>query len=227
MSIPHTSRMYDRELSGLRERLLAMGGRAEQQIVRAMASITHRDARLAERVIADDERIDRDEIEIDERAFLVLAKRQPLASDLRFIMLALKTVTDLERIADLASGIAEQARELFELGDDPLPPELFELGERVHTAVRNALDAFVEADPVTAENVIRDDTDIDHLNMQLIGALLAQENRTRADNERLLVISSISRCLERIGDHATNVAEMVIYYVRGRDVRHHPPPARG
>jgi phosphate transport system protein len=219
----HTSRVYDRELSALRERLLAMGDRAEQQIVRAMAAIMRRDASLAERVIADDQRIDRDEVEIDERAFLVLAKRQPLASDLRFIMLALKTVTDLERIADLACNIAKRARELRELDGWPLPPELGELGERVRAAVRAALDAFVNADPITAENVIRDDTEIDHLNVQLIGALLAHENRTRQDNERLLVISSISRYLERIGDHATNVAEMVIYYVRGRDVRHHPP----
>lgn len=219
--MPHTSREFERELSTLRERLLAMGGRAEQAIIRAMDSILRRDDALAARVIDEDMRIDQDEIEIDELALLVLAKRQPVASDLRFVMLALKIVTDLERIADLAVNIAKRGRDLQESSPSGSLPELRELGGRVQQALRQALDAFVNADAVTAENVIRDDTEIDHLNAQLIEGLLSPEHPDRGDHARLLAISSISRYLERVGDHATNIAEMVIYYVRGRDVRHH------
>ena len=113
----HTSREFERELKTLRERLLAMGGRAEHQIVKAIDSLVRRDGALAASVIEDDVKVDQDEIDIDELAFLILAKRQPVASDLRFIMLALKVVTDLERISDMAVNIAKRERDLV------LPPE--------------------------------------------------------------------------------------------------------
>jgi phosphate transport system protein len=204
-----------------------MGGRAEQQIARAVESITRRDDRVAGQVIAEDAKLDQDEVEIDELAFLILARRQPVASDLRFVMLALKIVTDLERIGDLAVNIAKRERELSHFGPSPVLGELGDLGGRVQQALRQALDAFVNADPVTAENVIRDDTEIDHLNTELIGSLLSDENVSRQDMTRSLATSSVSRYLERIGDHATNIAEMVIYFVRGRDVRHHLPRSGG
>ena len=223
----HTSRDFERELRTLRERLLAMGGRAEQQIVKAVDALVRRDDALAASVIEDEVKIDQDEIDIDEFAFLILAKRQPVASDLRFVMLALKVVTDLERIGDMAVNIAKREREITVPAEAPLLQDLKELAERVRRALRLALDSFMNADPVTAENVIRDDTEIDHLNVQFISTLLSGKHMDAAESARVLTLSSVSRYLERIGDHATNIAEMVIYYVRGRDVRHHLAPGGG
>src|SRR6478609_1531689 len=120
----HTSREFDRELRTLRDKLLAMGGRAEEQIGRAVQALVKRDETLADQVIADDEVIDQAEIGIDELAFLILARRQPVASDLRFVMLALKVVTDLERIGDLAVNIARRVRELAELPVGPIDGEI-------------------------------------------------------------------------------------------------------
>ena len=220
----HTSREFERELKTLRERLLAMGGRAEHQIVKAIDSLVRRDGALAASVIEDDVKVDQDEIDIDELAFLILAKRQPVASDLRFIMLALKVVTDLERISDMAVNIAKRERDLVLPPQSPLLIDLKELAERVQRALRFALDSFVNADAVTAENVIRDDTEIDHLNVQFISTLLSGKHMSPTESAQVLTLSSVSRYLERIGDHATNIAEMVIYYVRGRDVRHHRSP---
>jgi phosphate transport system protein len=222
----HTSREFERELKTLRERLLAMGGRAEQQISRAVESLARQDNMLASQVIAEDIRIDQDEVEIDELAFLVLARRQPMASDLRFVMLALKIVTDLERIGDLAVNIAKREQELSRYPPSPALPQLNDLAKHVLDAVRRSLDAFVNADAVTAENVIRDDVEIDALNTELISTLLSDERLNSHDLARALATSSVSRYLERIGDHATNIAEMVIYFVRGRDVRHHLPQRR-
>jgi phosphate transport system protein len=220
----HTSREFERELKALRERLLAMAGRAERQISRAVDALTHRDDRIAEQVIAEDERIDQDEVDIDEMAFLLLARRQPVASDLRFVMLALKVVTDLERIGDLAVNIAKRMRDLSRYAPSPAMPEVESLADKVMGALRRALDAFVHADADTAEEVIRDDAAIDRLNTNIISAILADENADAHDLARSLAMSSVSRYLERVGDHATNIAEMVIYAVRGRDVRHHLPP---
>ncbi len=217
----HTSREFERELRTLRERLLQMAGRAEQQIARAVESLVRRDDAVARQVIADDEKIDHDELDIDEQAFLLLARRQPVASDLRFVMLALKIVTDLERIGDLAVNIAKRECDLARFPPSPALPAIDGLGKRVQAAVRQALDAFAGSDAEAAEKVIASDGEIDAANTQIIGALLTDENLRSQDLARALALSSVSRYLERIGDHATNIAEMVIYFVRGRDVRHH------
>jgi phosphate transport system protein len=219
----HTSREFERELRTLRGRLLAMGGRAEQQIMRAIESLTRRDDQIAAQVIDDDVKIDQDEVEIDELAFLILARRQPVASDLRFVMLALKIVTDLERIGDLAVNIAKRERDLRGFDSAPANEGLKALSERVLVALRQALDAFIGSDAEKAEEVIANDRDIDLLNTQLIADLIALGAAQPEDVARLLALSSVSRYLERIGDHVTNIAEMVIYFVRGRDVRHHLP----
>jgi phosphate transport system protein len=220
----HTSREFERELKTLRERLLAMAGRAEQQIARAVECLQRRDDSFAARVIDDDAKVDQDEVEIDELAFLILARRQPVASDLRFVMLALKIVTDLERIGDLAVNIAKRQRDLSRI--DPSPPlgRIEQLAERVRGALQAALDAFVSADADKAEQVIANDTQIDTLNTQVISDIISMGADSSDDVARSLALSSVSRYLERIGDHATNIAEMVIYFVRGRDVRHHLPP---
>jgi phosphate transport system protein len=219
----HTSREFDRELRTLRERLITMGGRAEQQVALAIDAVTRLRDDVAARVIGDDAKIDQDEIEIDEMAFLVLARRQPVASDLRFVMLALKIVTDLERIGDLAVNIAKRERDLSRFAPSPAYSRIEALGHRVLGALQQALDAFVGADAEKAESVIANDKEIDSLNMHLITDIIEDGADTPHDVARSLALSSVSRYLERIGDHATNIAEMVIYYVRGRDVRHEPP----
>jgi len=224
----HTSREFDRELRNLRDKLLAMGGRAEEQIGRAVQALIKRDDKLADQVVADDEAIDQAEIGIDELAFLILARRQPVASDLRFVMLALKVVTDLERIGDLAVNIAKRVRDLARFAASALQERIELLGQRVLAALQLALDAFVHEDAERAEKVIEGDRDIDALNMHVIADILSTgDGIDVADVARVLALSSVSRYLERIGDHATNIAEMVIYYVRGRDVRHHIARPRG
>ncbi len=224
----HTSREFDRELRTLRDKLLAMGGRAEEQIGRAVQALVKRDDSLAQAVIADDAAIDEDEIGIDELAFLILARRQPVASDLRFVMLALKVVTDLERIGDLAVNIAKRVRDLSRFAVAPMQERIELLASRVLGALQLALDAFVHADAERAEKVIEGDRDIDALNMHVIADIVGSGDPDDINGvARALALSSVSRYLERIGDHATNIAEMVIYFVRGRDVRHHWPRPRG
>jgi phosphate transport system protein len=224
----HTSREFDRELRTLRDKLLAMGGRAEQQIARAIQAMVRRDDNIAAQVIEDDASIDQDEIGIDELAFLILARRQPVASDLRFVMLALKVVTDLERIGDLAVNIAKRVRDLSRFPVSDAQGRIEQLSQRVLAALQAALDAFVHADAERAEQVIEGDKDIDSINMQVIADVISggSDHDDQHAVARALALSSVSRYLERIGDHATNIAEMVIYFVRGRDVRHHWPRPR-
>jgi phosphate transport system protein len=160
---------------------------------------------------------------------LILARRQPVASDLRFVMLALKVVTDLERIGDLAVNIAKRVRDLSRFPVSDAQGRIEALSQRVLAALQLALDAFVHADADRAEQVIEGDKDIDSINMQVIADVISGGNDHEDQHAvaRALALSSVSRYLERIGDHATNIAEMVIYFVRGRDVRHHWPRPRG
>ena len=223
----HTSREFDRELRTLRDKLLAMGGRAEQQIGRAVQAMVKRDDAIAQQVIDDDEKIDQDEIGIDELAFLILARRQPVASDLRFVMLALKVVTDLERIGDLAVNIAKRQKDLSRYPVAAAQTRIETLAQRVLAALQLALDAFVHADAERAEQVIEGDREIDSINTGVIADIISLDVDDNNVVARSLALSSVSRYLERIGDHATNIAEMVIYFVRGRDVRHHWPRPRG
>ena len=223
----HTSKEFDNELRTLREKLLVMGERAEGQITLAMQSLTQHDDEIARRVIANDTAIDKDELEIDELAQTILATRQPVASDLRFITMALKAVTDLERIGDLAAGIAKRALELNRL--QPLNPNanLMDLAALVQKNLGCALDAFVAKDAEKATSVITADAEIDRLNANLFAELLARVATDPATVTRVLPLSSVSRYLERIGDHVKNLAEEVVYMVRAQDVRHKPlqPPA--
>lgn len=223
MEKAHTSREFERELQLLRNRLLAMGGRAEQQVKRAVESLARRDDRDADRVIADDFRVDQDEIEIDELAFLILARRQPVASDLRFVMLALKVVTDLERIGDLAVNIAKREHDLCQFAPSPTHAKIELLAQKVLAALQTALDAFTHEDAEKAEQVILNDGEIDKLNTEIITEVISAGAGSSREVGRSLALSSVSRYLERIGDHTTNIAEMVIYFVRGSDIRHHSP----
>jgi len=219
----HTNKDFDTELRTLRERLAEMGGRCEQQITLAMQALTDRDDDLARKVIDADQNIDRDETEIDELALQILATRQPVASDLRFITMALKFVTDLERIGDLAAGIAKRALELNRLQQLEAHTDLGGLAALVQKNLRAALDSFVARDADRATAVITADREIDRRNASLFAELLAHVATDPATVTRVLPLTSVCRYLERVGDHVKNLAEEVVYMVRAQDVRHRSP----
>ncbi len=218
----HTSKDFEIELRTLRERLCAMGGRCEQQITLAMQALADRDDEMARKVIENDMAIDRDENEIDELALQILATRQPVASDLRFITMSLKFVTDLERIGDLAAGIAKRALEINHLAPLSHSPDLGRLAALVHRNLKAALDSFVARDADRATAVITADREIDALNASQFAELLAHVATDPATVTRVLPLTSVCRYLERIGDHVKNLAEEVVYMVRAQDVRHRP-----
>lgn len=224
MMTTHTSKEFDAELRTLRERLCTMGGRAEQQITLAMQALTERDDELARKVVENDAALDRDESEIDELALQILATRQPVASDLRFITMALKFVTDLERIGDNAAGIAKRAMELNHLPALDAAPDLRQLFGLVHKNLRAALDSFVAKDADRATAVIQADVEIDKRNASMFAELLAHVATDPATVTRVLPLTSVCRYLERIGDHVKNLAEEVVYMVKAQDVRHRSAP---
>jgi phosphate transport system protein len=216
----HTSRHYEQELQQLKERLLLLGGKVEEMIASAMSSLLNRDSDLARRVIASDREVDSAELEVDHLCLNLLALRQPAASDLRFIATALKIVTDLERIGDLAVNIAERAIELNE--EPPLKPyiDIPRMASAAAGMVKQALDAFVQRDPALAREVLKADSAVDDLNVQLFRELLTYMIEEPQNVTRALRITFIAKYLERVADHATNIAQMVIFMCEGRDVRH-------
>jgi phosphate transport system protein len=216
----HTDRSYDEELAELRARLLTLGGKVESEIAESVRALAERDSKLAEQVLNADREVNRLEIEIDERCRRLLDHRQPAASDLRFITTAMKIVVDLERIGDLAVNIAERAIDLNQ--SPPLRPlhDLSKLCELCQKQLRGALDAFVDADPDKAEQVIKDDELVDALYHNLFNELLALMMEDSRNIRRANSLLFVAKHLERLADHATNVAEMVIYMVKGTDVRH-------
>jgi phosphate transport system protein len=223
MEREHFSRIYDAELYEIREKLLEMGGKVEMMINNAMKSLVDRDSELAGQTIAFDHEINRLEVEIDEKCLVVLATRQPTARDLRFITLALKIVTDLERIGDQCTAVAKRALELNQ--EPPLKPYI-DLPRMAHWAavmVKEALDAFVGGDDELALKVCNDDQFVDDLNEQIQRELLTFMMEEPETISRAIKINYISKCIERIADHATNIAEMVIFMVKGKDIRHTIP----
>jgi phosphate transport system protein len=216
----HTDRTYERELQGLRGKLLEMGGKVEAAIAASVRAIAERDAALAERVKAGDAEVNRLEVEIDGVCRRLLALRQPAASDLRFITTALKIVTDLERMGDLAVNVAERAADLAQA--PPLRPfhDLSALADLAEAQLRKALDAFVQGDLTRAEEVMRGDDLLDALYLKLFNELLAVMMEDPRAIRRATALMFAAKHLERFGDHAINLAEMVVYMVRGTDVRH-------
>jgi phosphate transport system protein len=216
----HTDRSYDAELEELRSKLLTLGGKVEAEIAQSMRSLSERDSKLAEEVVGSDREVNLLELEVDESCRRILALRQPAASDLRFITTALKIVVDLERIGDLAVNIAERAIDLNQ--SPPLRPvhDLTRLAQLCQAQLRKALDAFVDADVEKAQAVIKDDDLIDALYHNLVNELLALMMEDPRNIRRANSLLFVAKHLERLGDHATNVAEMVVYMVRGTDVRH-------
>lgn len=220
----HTSKDFEHELRTLRERLATMGTRAEEQIALAMKALADRDDELARYVIKNDQAIDKDENDIDELALQILATRQPVASDLRFITMSLKFVIDVERIGDLASGIAKRALELNRLPPLDSRVDLARLAILAQKNLHAALDAFVKKDADAATAVIAADIEIDRLNASIFAELIAHVATDPATVTRVLPLTSVCRYLERIGDHVKNLAEEVVYMVRATDVRHRPIP---
>jgi phosphate transport system protein len=218
--IAHTDKTFDQELEQLRERLVKMAERASAQISLAMRALTERSDELAREVIATDTAIDRDESEIDELAMQILATRHPVASDLRFITMSLKFVVDVERIGDLASGIAKRALELNRLPVLEHRQDLTKLAVLVQRNLQVGLDAFVRRDATLASEVIRADAEIDRLNANLFAELLAHVATDPSTVTRVLPLTSVCRYLERAGDHVKNVAEEVIYMVSATMVKH-------
>lgn len=218
----HTSRDYSRELAELRDRLLTMGSRCEDLIEMASRAMVERDADLAARVERADAQIDLDEIEIDELAIRILALRQPKARDLRFVIFALKVVVDLERIGDEAANMAERAGQLTELGFpvSHLQPRLQTMSAITKELVHQALQAFLVGDNDLAREVRTRDDEVDALYGEITRGCLDYIRTHPEHVAAAQCLASTSRYLERIADHATNIAEMVVYVTTGKDVRH-------
>jgi phosphate transport system protein len=216
----HTDREYEHELRQLREQLLVMGSHVEAIIGDAIKSLLERDSRLAERTITADTIVDRMEVELDGLCLQILARRQPVASDLRFITLVLKVVTDLERIADLGVNICERVLELD--AEPQLKPyvDIPRMGTEVQSMLREVLDAFVAKDAERARKIIGRDQVVDALYAQVFRELLTFMMENAHNVYRATRLQSIAKYLERMADHTINLAEMVIFMVDGRDVRH-------
>jgi phosphate transport system protein len=215
------TRHFEEELEMLQQRLLSMGGLAEDRMGDSVKAVTERDPVLVERILVGDEPINALHIEIDDRCFKLLALRQPMAADLRAIVAAVKINTDLERVGDLAVNIAEAAKRYLQHA--PVKPliDIPRMGDIAQRMLRDALDAFVRRDMRLAEAVLAADDTLDTLKTQIFRDLLTFMLSEPSTIEPSLDLILISRHLERIGDHATNIAEDVIFMVSARDVRHH------
>src|SRR5665213_1252109 len=211
---------FDEELSTLKEKILLMGARVEESIRVALKSIVDRDSDLAKKVIQSDKDLNDLEIEVDEICHRLLALHQPMAGDMRFITSAMKINSDLERQGDLAVNMAERALTLNEVA--PLKPfiDIPRLAGITQEMVKVSLDSLVNRDPKMARQVCERDDEVDNLNDQIIRELISYMLEDRANIKRALDLILVSRYLERIADHATNVAEDVIYMVEGKDIRH-------
>lgn len=222
MQTEHTSKQYDAELEAVRAKVLEMGGLVEQQIVSALDALVKSDSKLAKEVMDNEHRVNNLEIQIDEDCSHIIARRQPAAGDLRMVMMIVKTITDLERIGDEASKIARTAQKIYE-EDRMYKPRFTEIKAMValvREMLRTALDGFARLDVSQTVEVARQDEQVDeHFRAamrQLITFMLEDPRTISMSLEVLFVAKSI----ERIGDHAKNIAEYVVYMVKGKDVRH-------
>lgn len=213
-------RRLDQDLDRIRQALLRMGGMVEGMVSKATQSLLERKTELSQEVIAGDRAVDQLEIEIDELCHNVLAMKQPTAGDLRLLVAVMKINSDLERIGDSAVNIAQSVEQLND--QPPLKPyiDLPRMSQLVQTMVRQSLDAFVRKDAPLATEVCKADDAVDGLYKQIFRELLTYMIEDPKTVSRALHLLLISRNLERIADHATNIAEDVIYYVEGRDIRH-------
>lgn len=213
-------RRFDDELAALKGKLLQMGALVEEQIREALHALVNRDEALARQVIDNDRRVNTLDVEIDEACLELLALFQPAARDLRFITTAMKISTELERMSDLAENICERAIELNEEPPLKLYIDIPQMAEKAMRMVWNSLDAFVKWDSDLARNVLNDDDEIDKTMEQLFRELLSYMIENPQTISRAIRLSFITKYIERIADHATNIGELVVYMVEGRIIRH-------
>jgi phosphate transport system protein len=214
-------KQFDEELEEIRTQLMEMGGKVEQQLKNAIKAVTKADSSLAEEVIRDERLVDEMEVDIDEACILIIARRQPAASDLRFVMMVTKAVNDLERIGDEAKKIANHAIILSE--QDSLSQgykEVRHLGGSVSAMLANALDAFARFDVKAAMNTLEEDAQIDLDYKTALRELVTYMMEDPRSISRAINILWVVRSLERIGDHAKNLCEQIVYVVKGKDIRH-------
>lgn len=218
----HYSHRYDAELEEIVNRALAMGGLVEAQLSSALRAFIEGDAERAEAVIENDTRVNTFEVTIDERCVEIFARRQPAAMDLRLIVAVIKTITDLERIGDLAESIARMAQRQAE--GERLRKQTFRdietMGNRVTRMLEEALDAFARMDAAAAVEVVRQDFAIDRDHEAIIRQNVTYMMEDPRNISRMLDVTHATRALERAGDHVRNMCEYTIYLVKGRDVRH-------
>jgi len=215
--VPH----FREELEALQGRLLEMGGLAEERVRAALHGLVQRDPAVINKVLSGDEPVNQLHIEVDNRCFRLLALHQPMATDLRAIVAAVKINTDLERVGDLAVNIAEAGKRY--IGHAPVKQliDIPQMGDIAQAMLRDALDAYVKRDSELATKVLNEDDRLDSLKAQVFRDLLTHMLQNQSTVEPSLDLILVSRHLERIGDHATNIAEDVIFMVSALDVRHH------
>jgi phosphate transport system protein len=213
-------RHLQREIDRLKKKILALGAFVEESVNMAMRSIEERDSALAEKVISSDDQIDQSEVDLEEDCLKILALHQPVAIDLRFIIAVLKMNNDLERIGDLAVNIAERAAFLNTHVKINSPYDLHRLVERTQWMLRSSLDALVNLDSVLARQICGADNEVDAINREMYDLVSEAIRREPQNLDMLIALLSVSRYLERIADHATNIAEDVIYMNEGIIARH-------
>ena len=214
----------DEELNHLKEMILRMGGLVEQQVQGSIRALVERDSDLARRIIQNDRSVNALDVEVDESCIEVLALQQPTARDLRFVTTAMKISTELERISDLAENISERS---IELNEEPQLKPYIDIPRMASWAMRmikESLDAFVTGDAALARKVCADDDFVDRLTEQLFRELLSFMIENPQTISRAIRLTFVGKYIERIADHATNVAELVVYMVEGKIIRHTAPP---
>ncbi len=219
----HIVKAYDDDLASLTTMLAQMGGLAEEQLSRSIEALSRRDTKLADRVIQADEKLDAMEVAVEEKAILTIAKRQPMARDLRVIMVAIRIASDLERIGDLAKNIAKRSHAIYDNIPRRLTKGLERMGELSQAQVKLVLDAFAATDDAKALEVWRHDEDIDALYNSIFRELLTymmEDPRMIGACTHLLFAA---KNIERIGDHATNIAENIYYLVNGEILKEQRP----
>jgi phosphate transport system protein len=222
MQNEHIYKLYDAELEAVRAKVLQMGGLVEQQIVNALEALVSVNPKLAEEVMEADHRVNALEVQVDEDCSHIIARRQPAAGDLRMIMMVVKTITDLERIGDEATKIARVAQKIYE-SDRMYKPRFNEITSMValvREMLRTSLDAFARLDVTKTVEVARQDEQVDEqfrAAMRQLITFMLEDPRTISMSLEVLFVA---KAIERIGDHAKNIAEYVVYMVKGKDVRH-------
>jgi phosphate transport system protein len=216
----HTDRAFEAELDRVRDNLLRMTGRVEQMIIDSVRAVLEGDIPLARRTIEEDHKVNRIEVDTDDLCLMILAKRQPLGGDLRFVTTAMKMVTDLERIGDLAVNISERALAMGGEKPTAFAAVLSSMADLDQGQLRNAIESFVARDPDRAQSVCDSDDAIDRVYGEFVREVQHTIQSDMAFLERGVHVLAVAKFLERIGDHITNLAELVIFLVRGKDIRH-------